>query len=166
MLGPTITTIHISTRAGQRGAYNDRMVTEKRAAEVRELFERAGDWAARKPDVVAIGLAGSWARGDARMDSDVDLILLTTAKQGYFDNEAWMRDLGGLGIIRTEQWGPTMTERRFVLPSGLEVEAGIAPPIWAATDPVDPNLPPIVRDGFRILYDPERILSRLLEACR
>ena len=116
--------------------------------------------------MVAVGLAGSWARGDARMDSDVDLVLLTTAKRDYLDDETWVRELGGLRVIRTEQWGPTMTERRFILPSGLEVEAGIAPPLWAATDPVDPNLQPIVQEGFRSLYDPEGLLMRLMEACR
>ena len=115
--------------------------------------------------MVAVGLAGSWARGDARMDSDVDLVLLTTTKQDYLDDESWVRELGGLRVVKTKQWGPTMTERRFVLTSGLEIEAGFAPPLWAATDPVDPNLQTIVREGFHILYDPEGLLERLVEAC-
>lgn len=100
------------------------------------------------------------------MDSDVDLIILTTAKQYYLDSENWVRDLGGLRVIRTEKWGPMMTERRFTLPSGLEIEAGIALPSWASTEPVDPNLPPIVRRGFSILYDPEGLLESLVQACR
>ena len=140
--------------------------TEERADEVRELLANTRGWASRKNDLVAAGLAGSWARGEARMGSDVDLVLLTTAKQGYLEDETWVRELGGLRMIKTEQWGPTMTERRFVLPSGLEVEAGIAPPSWAATNPVDPNLRAVILDGFRILYDPEGLLARLVEACR
>ncbi|MGB3681761.1 MAG: nucleotidyltransferase domain-containing protein [Rubrobacteraceae bacterium] len=141
------------------------MVTGERTNEVQALLARTREWSSRRPDVVAAGLVGSRACGDARMDSDVDLVLLTTAKQDYLENESWVRELGGLRIIKTEQWGPEMTERRFILPSGLEVEAGIAPPSWAATDPVDPNLKPILREGFRILYDPEGLLGRLLEAC-
>ena len=62
--------------------------------------------------------------------------MLTTAKAEYLDDGSWVSELGGLRIIRTRQWGPT-TERRFVLPSGLEVGAGISPPSWAATDPVE-----------------------------
>ena len=141
------------------------MITDERANEVRELLERVCGWASRKPDVVAVGLAGSWVRGDACRDSDVDLVLLTPTKQNYLENESWVQELGGVRVVRTRRWGPKMTERRFILPSGLEVEAGIAPPSWAATDPVDPNLRTIVRDGFRVLYDPEGLLARLVEAC-
>ena len=57
------------------------MVTEERAAEVRELLEKVREWASRKADVSAAGLAGSWAREEARMDSDVDLVLITPAKE-------------------------------------------------------------------------------------
>ena len=142
------------------------MVTDGRIAEVQELLEKTRVWASRRTDVVAAGLAGSWARGEARMDSDVDLVLLTTAKQNYLDDEAWVGELGGCWIVRTARWGPTMTERRFVFPSGLEVEAGVASPSWAATNPVDPNLRPVIRNGFQILYDPEDLLTRLVEACR
>ena len=130
------------------------------------MLERAREWACLRVDVVAAELAGSWARGDARMESDVDLLILTTAKRDYLDDETWVRELGGLRVVKTEQWGPMMTERRFTLPSGLEVEAGFAPPLWAATDPVDPNLRPIIREGFRILCDPKNLLERLVEACR
>lgn len=95
----------------------------------------------------------------------MDLITLTREPERYLANEEWTRELGGDEVIRTERWGP-MTERRFILPSGLEVEFGVAPLRWAATDPVDPNLPPIIRDGFRVLYDPDGLLGDLVEACR
>ncbi len=140
------------------------MVTSGRVAEVRELLAKTRGWASRRDDVVAAGLAGSWARGDARMDSDVDLVILTRAPRFYLEDDAWIRDLGGLRLVGTRSWEP-LTERRFALPSGLEVEAGIAPPSWASTEPLDPNLRPTVRRGFDILYDPEGLLADLVEAC-
>ena len=115
--------------------------------------------------MVAVGLAGSGARGEARPDSDVDLTVLTTDMDAYLKKEAWIGELGGLRIVKTQAWGP-MTERRFVLPSGLEVDAGIAPPSWAATDPVDGGTRSVVRNGFRVLYDPGKVLARLADACR
>jgi uncharacterized protein len=139
------------------------MVTEERRIEVRELLARVGTWAARRPDVVAVVLVGSWARGHATMDSDVDLVVLTAMKDLYLGDESWVRELGGLRIVRTREWGPT-TERRFALPSGLEVEVGVAPASWAAADPVDPGTRRVVRDGMSILYDPGGLLERLAEA--
>ena len=141
------------------------MVTEERRIEVRELLARVGAWAARRPDVVAVVLVGSWARGHATMGSDVDLVVLTAMKDLYLGDESWVRELGGLRIVRTREWGPT-TERRFALPSGLEVEVGLTPASWAATDPVDPGTRRVVRDGMSTLYDPGGLLERLAEACR
>ena len=99
------------------------------------------------------------------MDSDVDLAILTTEPRRYLEDETWVYDLGCLRVVKTQEWGP-MTERRFVLSSGLEVEAGIAPPSWASTEPVDPGTREVVRDGFIVLHDPEGLLARLVAACR
>jgi len=143
------------------------MVTNERIVEVRELLARVQDWAARRTDVVAVGLAGSWVKGNPSMDSDVDLVVLTTDKEAYLKDETWMREFGGIRIIRTQDWGPLYTERRFVLPSGLEVEFGVAPPSWANTDPPDSNISGDVGSGgLRTIYDPESILARFIEACK
>lgn len=52
-----------------------------------------------------------------------------------------------------------------MLPSGLEVEAGIAPPSWAAMDEMDPGTHRVVRDGLIPLYDPDGLLPTLSAAC-
>ena len=137
---------------------------DERAAEVRKLLDRVLLWAKQRPDVRAVGLVGSWARGEARVDSDVDLILLTRGKRRYLDDESWTRELGGCRIVKTRQWGPT-TERRFVLPSGLEVETGIAPLSWAATGDTDSGTYRIVRDGMIAIYDPDSLLAHLCATC-
>jgi hypothetical protein len=58
-----------------------------------------------------------------------------------------------------------MTERRFTLLSGLEVEVGTALPSWAATEPVDAGTSRVVTDGMSVLYDPQGLLARLIDAC-
>ena len=140
------------------------MVTEERADEVRTLLATLSEWAQGQPDVVAVGLAGSWARGDARMDSDVDVVLLTEDRAPYLEDGAWVYEMGGVELVWTRRWG-TVTERRFALPSGLEVELVVAPLSWAATDPVDEGTRRVVTDGVSVLYDPKGILARLLDAC-
>ena len=141
------------------------MVTGERAAEVSALLARVREWAVTRPDVVALVLAGSFAHDDARMDSDVDILVLTNDKQPDVEGEAWISELGGIRLTKTDQWGP-MTERRFVLPSGLEVEMGFAPPWWAATDSVDRGTRRVVEDGISILHDPQGLLTWLQDTCR
>ena len=140
------------------------MVTEERTEEVRGFLTSLREWAQGRPDVVAVALAGSWAHGHARMDSDVDVVLLTEDQKPYLEGEAWLHELGGVRLVKTRQWGP-LTERRFALPSGLEDELGVAPPSWASIDPLDEGTRQVVTDGVAVLYDPEGLLAQLVDTC-
>jgi Nucleotidyltransferase domain len=140
------------------------VVTEARQREVEVLLERLTLWAQRQADISALALVGSWARDAAASGSDVDLVLLTGGPVRFTDSDAWLPELGGERLTRTLAWGP-VTERRFVLPSGLEVELGVATPDWAAVDPVDPGTQRVISDGMRILHDPEGLLAALAAAC-
>jgi predicted nucleotidyltransferase len=44
------------------------------------LLERLRLWASQKDDVRALLLVGSFARGEARPESDVDIVLLTNKR--------------------------------------------------------------------------------------
>ena len=134
-----------------------------REAEARALLGRVPAWASGRADLLAVALVGSWARGAAREDSDVDLVLLTDDVAAYTDRDDWVPGLGGLGVAATRTWG-ALTERRLVLPGGLEADVGIVPPSWARTDPVDPGTARVVRDGLEVLHDPAGQLARLLVA--
>ena len=135
-----------------------------RRDEVRAVCRSVAGWAAARPDVVAVGLAGSWARGAARPDSDVDLVVLTEVPERWVRADDWIAAAVGPDVtpVRTRAWG-VLTERRVRLTSGLEVELGIVPREWAA-EPVDDGTARVVRDGFRVLHDPEGVLRRLLAA--
>jgi uncharacterized protein len=134
-----------------------------RQPRVGELLERATAWARRRPDIRGLALVGSWARGSARADSDVDLVVLTTGPDRYLDDDAWPADLGATRVLGTRAWG-RLTERRLLLEGGLEVEVGLTEPAWAATDPVDPGTRRVVTDGMRILHDPDGRLAALAAA--
>ena len=140
------------------------MVTQERADEMGHFSATLREWAKGRTDVVAVVLVGSWARGDARMDSDVDVVLLTENQKPYLEGDAWLHELGGVRLVKTRQWGP-LTERRFELSSRLEVELGVALAYWASTDPVDEGTRRVVADGAAVIYDPEGLLARLVVAC-
>lgn len=127
------------------------------------VLERATAWARRRPDIRGLALVGSWARGGARTDSDVDLVVLTTGRDRYLGDDDWPAELGATRVLGTRAWGP-LTERRLQLEGGLEVEVGLTEPAWAATDPVDPGTRRVVTDGMRILHDPDGRLAALAAA--
>lgn len=127
------------------------------------VAERVRLWATARGDVLGLLVVGSYARGDTRPDSDVDLVLLTTDEARYADGR-WAAELslGAPALMRS--WG-AVTEYRFLTASGLEVEVDIGGPDWARLDPVDPGTQGVVRDGARVLYDPHGVLAALLQAC-
>jgi peptide-methionine (R)-S-oxide reductase len=126
---------------------------------VRDAVAGVVRWAAGRPDVVAVGLAGSQARGTARPDSDVDLVVVTRDRDGYL---GWAGPGAGWADLRTRRWGPLL-ERRFRLPGGPVVEVGFVPESWAAL-PADPGTAGVVADGLLVLHDPSGLLTRLVEA--
>ncbi|MGV1049711.1 MAG: nucleotidyltransferase domain-containing protein [Solirubrobacterales bacterium] len=132
--------------------------------EIEALLRLLPRWARARPDVRAIALVGSWARGDPGPDSDLDLVLLSDEPGLYADAEDWARELGGAGPVKTRPWG-AITERRFALPGGLEVEVGVGRPSWASVAPLDPGTRRVAGDGLKPLHDPDGLLAALVERC-
>jgi len=135
--------------------------TRERSDEVHAVVDTVAAWAAQQGDVRGVVVVGSWARGTARMDSDVDVVVLSDA---HADPGPWTRLLDGR-VIRQQAWGP-LREIRVQRGSGLEVEVGVAPVSWAEVDPVDPGTRRVFTDGHRIVYDPDGTLATLSAACR
>lgn len=139
-------------------------VSPERAAEIDETISRVTNWAIGRKDIVGLLLVGSCARGTARPDSDIDIVLLTTDPIQY-SNNSWAVELTLGKPIRTQQWGP-ITERRYVTVTGLEVEMNIGSPDWARVDPVDSGTHRVITDGAHALHDPNGILESLIHACQ
>ncbi|MFI7604411.1 nucleotidyltransferase domain-containing protein [Micromonospora sp. NPDC049366] len=145
------------------GARLHRVVTADRSRDVESVVALVAAWAVERADVGGVLLVGSFARGAARMDSDVDIVVLSD-NPGHARASVWTALLDGQ-VVRSARWGP-VREIRVRRASGLDVEVGIAPLSWADTDPVDPGTRRVVSDGHRILHDPAGRLAALSAACR
>lgn len=145
----------------------DNGISAEREQEVARLVDSTKRWGQSQPDVLAIALVGSWARGTPTLKSDVDFVVLTSDKQPYVSGEDWVPSATGQAgrIIRTHEWGD-VTERRVGLESGLEVEYGFTDPRWAQTDPIDPGTARVATDGLVVVYDPDGLLRRLMRRRR
>lgn len=138
------------------------VLTSARSREVRSVVDMVVEWAAEREDVRGVVLVGSWARGTARMDSDVDIVVLTDDVP-YSGAGVWTGLLGA-EVIRSVEWGP-LREIRVRRQSGLVVEIGVTPVSWADTDPVDAGTHRVIDDGHRVVHDPAGVLARLSAAC-
>lgn len=115
------------------------------------FLEKLRRWVDPRPDVRALVIVGSVARGDAGPDSDVDVVLLTTDRDRYLDSNDWVADFGPVRSVELEDYG-RVTSIRTVYSDGLEVEFGIAPAHWASV-PLDTGTEQVARDGIVVLLD-------------
>jgi predicted nucleotidyltransferase len=131
--------------------------------DARAFLHQLDQWLATQPAITAALLVGSQARGTARADSDIDLVLITPEPAVYLQNHAWLQTFGSVLRAEVEDWGLLQSIRVFYA-HGPEVEFGLTTPQWAATDPVDAGTQEVVQDGARILSDPQGTLAALLQA--
>lgn len=90
--------------------------------------------------------------------------MLTESPSNYVERDDWLGEFRGARLVRTIQWG-VITERRFAMSSGLEVDLAVGPLGWASVQPLDPGTRRVVRDGMRVLYDPDGLLAALAAVC-
>ena len=120
-------------------------------------------FAEARNDVRAVALVGSRARGVARPDSDVDVVMLSSQPETYIDGDDWIRRFPGATLLATRRWG-ALTERRLLLGNGIEVDFGVACPSWASTQPLDAGTAQVARDGLVILHDRDGLLAQVVAA--
>ncbi len=128
----------------------DRSAKSEPVQPVAAFLDRVRLWAVSRPDIAIVLLVGSWARGQAGPESDVDLVILADAPQRLLGDRDWLGALGEVRTIREEDWG-RVRSLRVVYRSGPEVEYGIAGPDWLA-QPLDVGTQRVLMDGARIIY--------------
>lgn len=130
------------------------------------------DWAKKQPTFQAVAVVGSRARGTARAESDIDLVLLVTNPRAFRADVAWLDaiDWNAIGSRpmkwRDEDYGELWSRRLWLEQNGGEFEFGFASPSWADVNPLDPGTRRVIADGCSILHDPKKILRRLCAAVR
>ena len=119
-------------------------------------------WATAQADIEGVALVGSYARGTATENSDVDLIILTSKRARYLENQDWLSLFGEIERSTNETWGDVKTIRA-TYKTGLEIEYNFSTPSWASL-PVDAGTRRVLNDGVKILYDPTGLLDALRNA--
>jgi len=114
-------------------------------------------WAATQPGIRAVALVGSHARGAATATSDIGLVLLADSPEQYLAHTGWVARFGAVVKQQTEDYGK-VTSLRAWYADGREVEYGLTTPDWALP-PLDEGASRVIRDGMRVLFEREPLLS-------
>lgn len=119
-------------------------------------------WAGRPggPDIEAVALVGSYARGAPTATSDVDLVLLVDHPESYLRDRRWPQLFGVVVADRIEDYGG-VTSLRVWYEDRLEVEYGLTDRTWADM-PLDAGTRRVISGGMRVLFEREPLLSRHL----
>ena len=113
-------------------------------------------WAESRSDVLGLAIVGSHARGSARLDSDVDLVVLCETPAALANRKDWVARFGEVRQAVPEEYG-VVRAVRVVYEDGLEVEFCLSSLEWANI-PLDAGTKRVISDGMRILYDPGDLL--------
>jgi predicted nucleotidyltransferase len=129
---------------------------------INEFLGQISIWASSRSEVTAITLVGSYARGDAHPDSDVDLVIILENRKSLIDDNKWPQLFGVINIQSWEDWGKVQS-LRVHYESGLEVEFGLVDETWLAS-PIDEGTRSVLMHGVVVIYDPSHYTSRQFEA--
>ncbi|MDJ0750150.1 MAG: nucleotidyltransferase domain-containing protein [Woeseiaceae bacterium] len=124
-----------------------------------ELIVKVTTWSQDDSRVVAAGLLGSHARGDARPDSDIDFCILTPAPQSLLDDREWIYAFGEDARVAEAVEDYNLVQSLRVFFGTTEAEFGVTDQAWA-DPPIDRGTLAVINNGLKILYDPEKRLHR------
>jgi predicted nucleotidyltransferase len=70
--------------------------------DVRKLIERLSKWSQDSPGVCGLAIVGSYARGTAKADSDLDVVVLCEEPESLINERSWLGKLGRCESVDVE----------------------------------------------------------------
>ena len=128
------------------------------------FLENVSSWSQSTDHIVATAICGSHASGKARIDSDVDLIIISDDRLKLINETSWLAQFGNVGSIQLEEYG-LVRSLRVHYADGLEVEFGIASRDWCSP-PIDLGTAQVINDGLCSIHDPEDMFKRAIDSVK
>jgi predicted nucleotidyltransferase len=123
-----------------------------------------------RDDLRAMAVCGSWARGNPRPDSDLDVLIIAQSPKTLRRRQQWIREVkfsdAGFHYVdhKSTKYGVVWSAHIKLEPKA-ELELTFADEEWASVRPIDPGTRRVVMDAFEILLDKDGALQRLRDAC-
>jgi predicted nucleotidyltransferase len=112
-------------------------------------------WSEQQTHIKGVAVVGSFARGDFRSNSDVDLTIISTNKELTLEKIKNQFNFDNIESSTLEEWG-ILTSLRIFYANGLNVEYGVVTDEWVK-EPLDEGTKYVVKNGFIAITDKEDI---------
>lgn len=131
------------------------------------ILSQTHKWTSKSVNICAAALVGSWARGTARPTSDIDIMLLVTEPDIFRKDQVWVNEIDWEEVgLRVDSWEDqeygVVWSRHIHFQDGTDVEFTFGSPLWASINSIEAGTLQVVSNGCSILYDPEGLLTKLL----
>lgn len=136
--------------------------TEEQKKEFEKFISQFRKWAQKQENIIGVFLVGSWARNDAKNDSDIDLVIICSEPKIYLENTEWINQFAKISSSKKEDWGLVQEIRTFY-DNGLEIEFGLTSNEWINSFPIDPGTYRVIHDGVKVLLDRQGQLRELIK---
>ncbi len=124
-----------------------------------QFLEKVQNWAKSEAQILAIALVGSYARGTANKDSDIDIMVVTN--KHFIIKTDFLHQFGQLKNIIRKKYGK-VTSLHVEYLDIPEIEFSFADDSWLSI-PADIGTIRVIQDGERIIYDPKELLNKFIE---
>ena len=140
---------------------------------INAILEKVANWAEIRSEILALALVGSYARGEATTDSDIDLMVITHFPEFFRQNHDWMHQINWESInykiltFNDAQYGAVWSRHIYLTNlsnqfNNIKLEISFGLPAWASINPIDSGTFNVVSRGCKILYDSQGILTNLM----
>lgn len=136
-------------------------------SQIEQILTQITQWSSENLNIIGLALVGSYARGNARSDSDIDLMLITPNPWLFRQNMKWIYEIDWKHInLNIKDWKDSdygvVWSRHIYFVEQTKIEFSFGLPTWTSINPVDRGTLNVVKNGIKILYDPQKVFHNLL----
>ena len=145
---------------------------------IKVILGQVKNWAQKRSEILALALVGSYARGEATLKSDIDLMMIASDTEVFRQSYDWMYQINWESInYKIQKWNDAQygvvwsrhvylsnysSSSKNHLTNKIKVEISFGLPTWASIQPIDAGTFGVVSRGCKIIYDPQDILANLI----
>ena len=118
---------------------------------VKEFIDQLRIFAINHAEIESVIIVGFYARGTNKETSDLDLCIITNAKNKMVETPDFVKEFGIVKNMQIEYYGACISIRVWY-ENGLEVEFGLVGPSWIKM-PLDGGTRKVLNDGYKVVVD-------------